>query len=249
MWNRENYLLDLSSPSDRAIPQAIAQQIFACVWRFDFEAPGFCLLDLGPGINTHDLRSTMLTLKEQLSSLNQHRTGLRFACRSLGRFDQQETTKFHLDGAPPESLLMLGYEPSLVQSRLLLADYSRCAFDLGIESQRFLTDFNPMFQRGEALLERYVTELPPAPAGHSRIVLINNSALSFTATRTNPLGVLHKASIVNPTPKQQRVVNSMMLMTGEEVIEEEISVAQQQEFIDTDKLSPKVEAAYKNGTL
>jgi len=246
MWNRDHFHLDLSSPLEREIAPKIAQQVFARVWRFNFDAPGFCVLDLGPDIDSHGLRVAMLSLKQELSSLNQNRTGLRFACRSVGRFDQQESTKFHLDGAPPQSLLMLGYEPSLVRSRLLLADHSRCAYDLGMESQQFFMDLNPMFQRGESMLEPYITELPAAPPKHYRIVLINNSALSFTPTGANPLGVLHKATIINPTPTEKRVVNSIMLMTGQGVIEEEISEDQEQEFIATEKLSPKVDVAYRS---
>ena len=64
----------------------------------------------------------------------------------MARFDQQETTKFHLDGAPEQSMLMLGYEPSRVVSRLFLADYTRAASDLGITPQLFLTEFNPMYR-------------------------------------------------------------------------------------------------------
>src|SRR5580704_415366 len=126
----EDYLLNLSDIPAAPIPPALAEKIFHLVWRFDFTAPGFCLLDFRPGVDSHDLRSWMLTLRKGLSEVADRRSGRRFACRSVGRFDQQETTKFHLDGAPAESLLMLGYEPSRVRSRLLLADYSRCAFDL-----------------------------------------------------------------------------------------------------------------------
>src|SRR5437016_8851798 len=163
----EDYLLDLSDVPDTQIPPALAERIFRLVWRFDFTAPGFCVLDFGPGVDSHHLRSWMLALKERLSEVAHHRTGRRFACRSLGRFDQQETTKFHLDGAPAESLLMLGYEPSRVRSRLLLADYSRCAFDLGIDPQRFLSDLNPMYRKGEQALSGYVTELPQPREDHS----------------------------------------------------------------------------------
>jgi hypothetical protein len=154
----------------------------------------------------------------------------------MGRFDQQETTKFHLDGAPAESLLVLGYEPSLVRSRLFLADYTYCAFNLGITPQQFLQDFNPMFRKGEALLASYATELPQPEAGHSRILFINNSSLPFTEGCTNPVGVMHKAEIVNPTESERRIVNSILLMTAgpDEVAPE------QQEFIRTEKISPKV---------
>src|SRR5258708_31161424 len=83
-----------------------AYEIFNLVWRFDFSAPGFCLLDLGPAVDSHTLRPSMVTLKTQLSDVLAH-IGKMFIYRSMGRFDQQVTTKFHLDGAPLQSMLML----------------------------------------------------------------------------------------------------------------------------------------------
>ena len=59
----------------------------------------------------------MVELKGLLSDLAVQRGRRPFAYLSMARFDQQETTKFHLDGAPAESLLMLGYEPSKIRSR------------------------------------------------------------------------------------------------------------------------------------
>jgi hypothetical protein len=153
----------------------------------------------------------------------------------MARFDQQETTKFHLDGAPAESLLMLGYEPSKVRSRLFLADFSRAAFDLGITPAQFLTDFNPMYGKGEEVLGRYVTELPQPIEGHSRILLVNNSFLPFTDARTNPLGVMHKA-IILPDDTERRIVNSTMLAVGGE----EIGVEKQEDFVTTDEISRKI---------
>ncbi len=236
MRTTENYLLALSDIPCTSNPPALAEKIFDLVWRFDFTAPGFCLLDFRPGIDSHDLRSRMLALKKGLSEVADRRIGRRFACRSLGRFDQQETTKFHLDGAPAESLLMLGYEPLRVRSRLLLADYSRCAFDRGLDPQQFLTDLNPMYRNGEQALSGYITELPPPGDDHSRIVLINNSSLPFTEARSNPLGVMHKAEIINPTGEERRIVNSMMMVMGET---DEISQEQQDAFASTETISQK----------
>jgi len=133
-------------------------------------------------------------------------------------------------------MLMLGYEPSRVRSRLFLADYTRAAYDLGITPQQFLNDFNPMYRRGEELLGGYVTELPQPAEGHSRILLINNSSLPFTEARTNPLGVMHKAIIVTPDEAERRIVNSTMLVTEGE----ETGVEKHQEFVTTDKISQKV---------
>ena len=132
---------------------------------------------------------------------------------------------------------MLGYEASNVRSRLFLADYSRAAYDLGLSPQQLLKDFNPMYKRGEELLGRYVTELPQAVEGHSRIVLINNSSLPFDATRTNSLGVLHQAIIDAPDETQHRIINSTMLASREP---DQVNPDAQRHFVTTEQISPKV---------
>ena len=224
----------LTVPNQQLVAQA--EVVFDLVWRFDFTAPGFAVLDIGSGVDSHTLRSWMVGLKQRLSEIGVRRGRGPFAYRSMARFDQQETTKFHLDGAPEQSMLILGYEPSRVRSRLFLADYTRAAFDLSITPQQFLQDFNPMSRKGEDLLARYVTELPQSTEGHSRILLINNSSLPFTEGRTNALGVMHKAIIVTPNEAERRIVNSTMLAVGGE----EISGEKQEEFVTTDKISQKV---------
>jgi hypothetical protein len=231
MPNQNEYHLHLVAAPD----QGIAEQVFDLVWRFDFNAPGFCVLDTGPGVSSHTLRSWMVSLKERLSRISAHRGSKTILFASMARFDQQVTTKFHLDGAPAESMLILGYEPSNVISRLFLADYTRAAFDLGITPQQFLNDFNPMYKKGEELLGRYVTELPQPDPGHARILLVNNSSLPFTEALTHPLGVMHKAIIMTPNEAERRIVNSTMLVTEGE----EISADQQEEFVTTEKISQK----------
>lgn len=221
--------------ADRPGLLAAAGPVFDLVWRTDFTAPGFAAVEVPPGIDSPALRGWMVAFKEQLSETAVGRGSDPFAYRSMGRFDQQETTKFHLDGAPDRSLLMLGYEPSRVRSRLFLAGYARAAFELGITPRQYLQDHNPMYR--EERLDRYVTELPPQADGHSRILLINNSALPFSDARTNPLGVLHKAIIVTPDDAEQRLVNSIMLAVGPR---DEVDSDRQQEFVTTDRISQKV---------
>ncbi len=235
MGKNEAALFDFSNDPEHGLASK-ADAVFESVWRFDFSVPGFCLLDLGPDIDSHELRSLMLDLKERLSEIGIRKCGVKFAYRSLGRFDQQETTKFHLDGAPDQSLLILGYEPSPIRSRLSLADYSRCAFDLVMEPRRFLDEFNPMYRKGEELLSPYVTELPEPTERHSRILLINNSSLPYTEAQTNPLGVLHKAEILDPDESQRRIVNSIMLAVGES---EEIEAEALKAFVATEEISKK----------
>jgi hypothetical protein len=229
-------LIDLSGSSGGSLA-AHAEEILESSWRHDFSAPGFCAVELGRDVVPRDLRALMLDLKERLGEISARRGGARFAFRSLGRFDQQETTKFHLDGGPDASLLVLGYEPSKVRSRIMLADYTRCAFDLGMEPKRFLDEFNPMYRRGEAFLARYVTELPAPAEGHSHILLINNSSLPYSEPLRNPLGVLHTAEIPAPDESARRVVNSMMLELGgtEEIVDDRL-----REFVDTEEISGKI---------
>jgi hypothetical protein len=225
-----DYLLNLASAPD----YAAAEKVFDLVWRFDFAAPGFAIIDIAPGMDSHTLRSWTVDLKQRLNGVSVRRGGKPFSFRSMARFDQQVTTTFHLDGAPAESMLILGYEPSRVVSRLFLADFTRAAFDLGITPEKFLQDFNPMYKKGEELLGRYVTELLQPTEGHSRMLVINNSSLPFTAARTNPLGVMHKAIIVTPDEAERRIVNSTMLVTEGN---NEISAEKQDEFVRTEKIS------------
>jgi hypothetical protein len=239
MRSPEEYVIDLSADPTPAGVSAAAPAVFERVWRFDFTRPGFCLIDLGPALDSHALRALMLRLKDRLSELSLGRAGRRFVVRSAGRFDQQETTKFHLDGAPPHSLLLLGYEPSRVRSHLALADYTRCAFDLGITPQRFLEEHNPMFAPGERLLAPYATELPDE-AARARLLLINNSTLPFAPGASNPLGVMHKAEVVNPTPSERRVVNSVMLEGAEAAAPDAVDAARLDEFVRTDALSQRL---------
>jgi hypothetical protein len=134
-------------------------------------------------------------------------------------------------------LLPLGYEPSKVRSRLSLADYSRCAYDLGIEPKRFLDEFNPRYCKGGELLARYVTELPQPEEGHARILLINNSSLPYTDAQTNPLGVLHKAEILDPYESDRRIVNSILLAAGGH---DDIGEGPSRAFVSTEEISQKL---------
>jgi hypothetical protein len=93
-----------------------------------------------------------------------------------------------------------------------------------------------MYRSGEDLLARSSTDLPQPAGGRSRILLINNSSLPFNEGRANPLGVLHRAEILNPDEAKRRVVNSMMLAAGEP---EEIGDDQLQAFVRTEEVSKK----------
>ena len=82
---------------------------------------------------------------------------------SAGRFDQQVTTRLHRDGGPDECFLMLGYEPSAIVAEIGIADYSKCAHDMGLSASEFLDHYNPMFAAGEDLLRPYTRRWNRSP--------------------------------------------------------------------------------------
>ncbi len=131
---------------------------------------------------------------------------IRFVPERFGRFDQQVSSKFHRDGAPLASLLVLGYEPTSVLSRFWIADSSAAAHQAGMDLKDYLATHNPMFPAGEAKLTPFITELN-IPHGESFLVVVNNSLLPFGGT--NPLGLLHEAVIPSPDPAGRRVINSI----------------------------------------
>ena len=209
----------------------LAAMVYTKVFRTDFSQPGFALINLQPEFGSQRQRRLMIELKHELARLDHEQRGRNLVYQSLGRFDQQVTTKPHRDGGPDESILMLGYEPTTVESRVSLSDYSKCAFDLGITPAEFLDCHNPMFRDGQTRLTDYTTELIEFDHTCFQILIINNSM----APRGNDrlLGVLHTAQIIAPDPDQLRVVNSTMIGFSEEA-KSGISENEVDDFITTD---------------
>jgi hypothetical protein len=233
MYPPKNYHSILEQMPKETEIVGLAERVYAQAFRTDFSAPGFALVSLRQTVESISLRRFMIALKGALDAIYQQKSGRHLNCRSMLRFDQQTTTKFHLDGAPDESYLMLGYEPSQVQSVLCMADYVRAADDLNLTPQQFLTDYNPMFARGEQQLVPYTTRVEGFDAYGSHLLLVNNSRLPFCPDGANTLGVMHQATIINSDPNQSRIVNSIMLAVSEAEDEETTFLAMQQDFLAT----------------
>jgi hypothetical protein len=184
----------------------------------------------------------MLSLKQALNSIYSQLTGRYLAYLSMGRFNQQVTTKFHLDGAPDEAYLMLGYEPTEVQSSISIADCTRAAYEWGIEPKTLLSDFNPMDPRHESRLLPYVTRLESFDPSAAQVLLLNNSSLPYNLGQTNTLGVMHQATILTPMPGRPRVVNSTMIGPVADVCETGLGVEAQRTFVETLELAGEIKA-------
>jgi hypothetical protein len=214
-----------------------AEAVFKRVFRSDFSQPGYAVLVLPVGTDSHELRRCMTALKGCLSELHTGQWGEPLEYLSLGRFDQQNSTKLHLDGAPERSFLMLGYEPTHVRSVFQIADFSRCACDLGLSPAEFMQQHNPMFGTGAEMLRGYVSTITDWREDSHRIVIINNS-IAEPGTPGTTYGVLHGASIPVQDPKVSRIINSTMMAPACFVGSD--PAMQVQEFVSVDKISGQI---------
>ena len=205
-WSSSDYCVHLGGVDVSSAADVVMEKVF----RTTPNQPGFVILTLEGAVDSHRLRRMMVELKEELSRRHQERWREALCYLSLGRFDQQTSTKLHLDGAPERSFLMLGYERTEVRSQLLIADFSRCAHDLGLGPAEFLQQHNPMFGPGAKLLRDYTTTITDWHEDRPRIVLINNSCGSCP-DGAPMLGVLHGALIAEPQTHLQRIINSTMI--------------------------------------
>lgn len=217
----------------------VAQCVAARVFRSDFREPGFCVVAFPQSTDSVALRQLMVTLKEALSERYEHQFGEPLEYVSMGRFDQQNTTRLHLDGAPSRSFLMLGYEPTAVRSEIQIADYSRCAFGRGLMPLEYLAAHNPMMSGQDVLLADDLTVLKDWQEHQPRIVVVNNCSTAPGDPCHTP-GVLHGARILTPHPEATRVINSTMIVPQSLALETAISSSVVQAFLHTQETAGEI---------
>jgi hypothetical protein len=196
--------------------EAAAGQLADGIFRTTLDRPGFAHLLPGNFASAREFRGFLVSLGDELARVYRERSGRSLGWFSLGRFDQQVTTEAHRDGAPEASVLLLGYEPTSVVSRLFLIDSTRAALDRDLTPTEFLDRFNPLRGEGRAILGAYTTELTGLDPGQFQVVAINNSVLPWELRERGMLGVLHRAWIPQPDPSAPRWVNSLILSGQEE---------------------------------
>ena len=216
---------------------ALSAQVFNLVCRTDHSSCGFALIKLPADFGSQKQRRMMVALKEGLSALHSDARGLPLEWFNMIRFDQKNTTKPHRDAAPAESLLILGYEPSEVKSRLSMYDYSARSVARGITPEQFLEDFNPMYtqayERGLAELADFAWDIDCFDAGTYQILVVNNSCTAYSKETPKWQGVLHSAVVENSPGS--RVINSTCVAPQADfaVVEEEIIA----KFLNDDTLA------------
>ncbi|MFO0864687.1 MAG: hypothetical protein U0744_08565 [Gemmataceae bacterium] len=234
-WPEVSFCLADANPS--AEPNAsVVAEVHRLVCRSDLDMPGFCVIDLGATLSSQAFRKYQVAMFRALRAIHLADTYRDLIAISAARFDQQVTTKLHRDGGPDESLLLLGYEPTVIRSQLRVADYSRCAAKLGITAAEFLDRHNPMFRAGEDLLTEYACALESFRNDHFQLVVVNNSMAESTAENPRWQGVLHTATILTPDPSRRRIINSMMIASAPVGTPSKISEQAIEQFVSTNEV-------------
>ena len=213
--------------------RSLAAEIYRRTCRVNFEAPGFCVIDLGRDIDSVGFRQLMVDLKRAMAAIHESITGNTLAYRSAAWFDQQETTRPHLDGGPDQSMLMLGYEPSAVDSELEIADYAKCAFDRGLSPKEFMVEYNPMFKAGQDILRPYTTRVPCFSKTDYRIVCTNNSCSPYSESQSAWQGTLHTATILTPDESACRIIDSTMIASVPAGTADSLDADELNDFVST----------------
>ena len=200
------------------------------VWRTSPVEKGYCTFAADQEQPTStELRRAMLDVVFAFNRLSPRP----FVVGRVGRFDQQVSTRFHRDGAADVSLLLLGYEPTTVESQLFLHDPFRAAGEGS--AFEYLRRNKPMTKEGDdELMKRAMNVLGPPSRAH--IVVVNNCTVLENPPPGHPLGVLHRGRIPNPDPTASRVVNSLGLMFEGEPHREPVAAERLAWFRDGDSV-------------
>ena len=176
------------------------------VLRRSDRSPGWALLDLGPNSTATELRKTQRDLAETLDAEERRLHARGLEPTALTFFDQGETTPFHVDGGPEESVLLLGYEPSLRSSVLRVVDLPLAAAPASVGS--FLRAHPNGLPADDERLLAMSTTIRWDPA-HFVLVALCNSILEVGEGWR---GLLHQAS-VSGDPDARRGVHTVHLGT------------------------------------
>ncbi|HAA19323.1 MAG TPA: hypothetical protein DCP28_11330 [Cytophagales bacterium] len=176
----------------------------------------------------------MVELKEGLTAVSQRRANLRLNYQWMGRFSHQHTSQFHRDSAHPHSFLMLGYEPTAVDSRVYVADFSKLIEQHGIPLATYFGGSQEVNVAAEApSIAPYVTELTPFPKDHYRLLVLNNSKSFQKPT----FGMFHRGEVQQKQSAEDRIINSIMLYMANPEEEEQHTQQDISNFVNTQQVN------------
>jgi len=207
--------------------------IYHSVFRQSTDQPGFYYQDFGDQMDSKTFRRIMVELKNELSNISGIRSNKKLNYHWIGRFDHQHSSRFHRDSAAAHSFLILGYEPTKVDSRVSLADYTKHMESQSMSLKSYFgenEDINTI--DNDELLAPYTTELTPFPKNHYRLILLNNSKSFEEPT----FGVFHRGEVTQKIDGEDRIINSMMLHLCDKSVDELHDTQDVLNFVNTNKI-------------
>jgi len=208
--------------------------IYEAVFRGSTHQPGFYFQDFGNKIDSPTFRKIMIELKQGLSNICELRLNKQLNYQGIGRFNHQHSSRFHRDSAHPHSFLMLGYEPTQVDSKVYVADYTKYIEHQNIPLETYFDGSQELNSvNDDQSLLPYITELAPFPKDHYRLLLVNNSK-SF---EEKTFGVFHRGEVLQVIEGEDRLLNYVMLQLCEKGVADQYNSLAIQDFIDTTQVN------------
>ncbi|MEO1052283.1 MAG: hypothetical protein AAFX87_16745 [Bacteroidota bacterium] len=220
-------------PSSNTFSTSKINAIYDAVFRGSTEQPGFYFQDFGKQIDSKTFRQLMVELKSGLSRICELRSDKQLNYQWMGRFNHQHSSGFHRDSAEAHSFLMLGYEPTNVDSKVFVADYSKLIESHNVSLEAYFEgtqDINTA--NNNHPISPFVTELAPFPKDHYRLLLVNNSK-SF---EEKTYGLFHRGEVAHKIDGEDRIINSLMLHMCDKSVEEQFDSSAIMDFIHTEKV-------------
>lgn len=116
-----------------------------------------------------------------------------------------------------------------------MADYSRCAHEMGITPDEFLEEFNPMYEKGLEKLAPFVTQVREFDESSFQILIINNSSNPLSEGNRKWQGVLHSATVADDTAP--RIINSTCVAPAGFSETTLVGPAQVADFLEMEQMS------------
>ncbi|MCB9659252.1 MAG: hypothetical protein R3B40_14440 [Polyangiales bacterium] len=179
--------------------------LHGAILRRDERQPGWATIDLGPHAGARALREAQHRLARGLDREERRLRGRGLIPTALTFFDQGETTPFHVDGGPDESVLLLGYEPSARTSRLRVVDLPHAAAEAQ-SIAAYLASRPNGFPADDPRLSALAIDIP-RDATHFVLVALCNSVME---PGHGWRGLLHQAT-VGGDPSAPRGVHTVHL--------------------------------------
>lgn len=208
--------------------------IYDAVFRESTNQPGYYFIDFGAIIDSETFRERMVSLKDGLSEICEFRSNKQLSPQVMGRFNHQHSSRFHRDTAVENSFLMLGYEPTRVDSKVYVADYTKYMECQNISLETYFKgDQEVNTVDNDQVLRPYISEVTPFPKSNYRLLLLNNSK-SF---EEKTFGVFHRAEVSQELKEEDRLLHYMMLNLREKRIGTAAEEKAILDFINSDKIN------------